>query len=69
MGAILSGLLFNYLGSPSRIGIHNVLWIFFACNLMGAGLTWWLVPETRFVDADIKDYEEWFQTRVLSERP
>ncbi|KAL9128382.1 MAG: hypothetical protein Q9217_002936 [Psora testacea] len=68
LGAILSALLFNYLSSPDKIGLANVLWIFFACNLLGAGLTWWLVPETRWKDADVWDYEDWFETHVLQRR-
>jgi len=35
-----------------------VLWIFFACNLLGAIVTFFLVPETRGVDADVLDFEE-----------
>ncbi len=57
LGAILSGVLFNYLSSE-KIGVANVLWIFFACNLLGAVATFFLVPETRGVDADAKDFEE-----------
>ena len=57
-GAILAGILFNYLSSPTQIGVANVLWIFFACNLMGAVLTLLLVPETKGVDADEVDWKE-----------
>lgn len=57
LGAILSGVLFNYL-SQYKIGIANTLWIFFACNLMGAVATWFLVPESKGVDADAVDYAE-----------
>jgi len=58
LGAILSGVLFNYLSGPTKIGVANVLWIFFACNLIGAIVTFFLIPETRGVDADVLDYEE-----------
>ncbi|KAL9099549.1 MAG: hypothetical protein Q9163_004969 [Psora crenata] len=68
LGAILSALLFNYLSSSHRIGLANVLWIFCACNLLGAGLTWRLVPETRWKDADVRDYEDWFENHVLQRR-
>jgi len=57
VGAILSGVLFNYLSS-SAIGVANTLWIFFACELLGAIVTFFLVPETRGIDADVLDYEE-----------
>ena len=67
LGAILSGLLFNYLGqTPAKagmpknggIGIQAVLWIFFAFNLLGAFMTWFFIPESRGVDADAVDYAE-----------
>ena len=58
LGAILSGVLFNYLSSPGHIGVANVLWIFFACNLAGAVVTFFLVPETKGVDADELDFKE-----------
>ena len=64
MGAILSALLFNYLSGPTVIGLSNVLWIFAACNLLGAAITWGMVPETKWRDADVKDYEEWFEANV-----
>jgi len=57
MGAILSALLFNFLSS-NVIGLPNVLWIFFGCNLLGAILTLLLIPETKDREADIIDYEE-----------
>lgn len=57
MGAILSALLFNFLSS-NVIGLPNVLWIFFACNLLAAVLTFLLIPETKDRDADALDYEE-----------
>lgn len=56
LGAILSGVLFNYLST--KIGIPNVLWIFFACNILGAISTFFLVPETKGVDADALDFKE-----------
>jgi PHS family inorganic phosphate transporter-like MFS transporter len=59
LGAILSALLFNYLSGPTVIGLSNVLWIFFACNILGAISTIFLIPETRDRDADLIDYEEW----------
>jgi PHS family inorganic phosphate transporter-like MFS transporter len=58
-GAILSALLFNYLASSAGIGLPNVLWIFFACSVTGAVITWFLLPETKGRDADVIDYEEW----------
>ena len=58
LGAILSGVLFNYLSSPGKLGVANVLWIFFACNVAGAISTFFLVPETKGVDADALDYKE-----------
>lgn len=59
MGAILSALLFNYLSGSTVIGLANVLWIFFACNILGAISTFFLIPETKGVDADVLDFEEW----------
>ena len=61
-GAILSALLFNYLASSAGIGLPNVLWIFFACSVIGAVITWFLLPETKGRDADVIDYEEWQET-------
>lgn len=58
LGAILSALLFNWL-SGSVIGLPNVLWIFFGCNLLGAIITFVLIPETKGRDADVVDFEEW----------
>ena len=58
LGAILSGVLFNYISSPDKLGVANVLWIFFACNILGAIVTFFLVPETKGVDADALDYQE-----------
>lgn len=56
LGAILSGVLFNWLSS--KIGVAKVLWIFVACSLAGAVVTFFLVPESRGVDADAVDYAE-----------
>lgn len=58
-GANLSALLFNWLATPTVIGLANVLWIFFACTLMGAISTYFLIPETKNRDADVIDFEEW----------
>ena len=58
LGAILSGVLFNYLSDKSRWGVANVLWVFFACNVLGAISTFLLVPETKGMDADVLDFEE-----------
>lgn len=57
MGAILAALLFNFLSS-NVIGLPNVLWIFFACNILGAVATIVFLPETKGRDADLIDYEE-----------
>ena len=45
-----------------------MLWIFFACNLAGAVVTFFLVPETKGVDADALDYKE-CQEKVARARP
>ena len=58
VGAILSGVLFNYLSGPTKIGVANVLWIFFACSILGAIMTFFFVPETKGVDADAVDFTE-----------
>lgn len=58
VGAILSGVLFNYLSGPTEIGIANVLWIFFACSILGAIMTFFFVPESKGVDADVIDFQE-----------
>jgi PHS family inorganic phosphate transporter-like MFS transporter len=63
LGAILSALLFNYLSGPQIIGLSNVLWIFFACNILGAVSTFFLIPETKGKDADVLDFEEWQQSQ------
>jgi PHS family inorganic phosphate transporter-like MFS transporter len=57
MGAILAALLFNFLSSDV-IGLPNVLWIFFACNILGAIATIVFLPETKGRDPDLIDYEE-----------
>jgi len=59
----LSALLFNYLSGPNVIGLANVLWIFFACNILGAISTWVFIPETKGRDADVVDFQEWQETR------
>jgi len=58
-------LLFNYLSGPEILGLANVLWIFFACNILGAIITYFMIPETKLRDADVKDYEEWFEANVV----
>jgi len=68
LGAILSALLFNYLSGSTVIGLANVLWIFFACNVLGAIVTFFLIPETTGKDADVKDYEEWKENQAKSEQ-
>lgn len=65
LGAILSALLFNYLSGPTILGLANVLWIFFACNILGAIITYFLIPETKWKDADVTDYEEWMEANAL----
>ena len=65
LGAILSALLFNYLSGPDHLGLANVLWIFFGCNILGAIITYFLIPETKSRDADATDYEEWFEANVV----
>ena len=65
LGAILSGVLFNYL-SNEKIGVANTLWIFFACNVAGAVMTFFFVKETRGIDADAVDFQE--QEEALSRR-
>lgn len=57
MGAILAALLFNFL-SENVIGLPNVLWIFFGCNILGAIATIVFLPETKGRDADLVDYKE-----------
>ena len=59
----MSALLFNYLSGPNVIGLANVLWIFFACNILGAISTWVFIPETKGRDADVVDFQEWQETR------
>ena len=64
IGAILSALLFNYLSGADVMGLANVLWIFFACCLLGAVSTYFLIPETKGRDADVTDYEEWMEMNI-----
>ncbi|KAI9458464.1 major facilitator superfamily domain-containing protein [Boletus coccyginus] len=49
VGAIISALVFNTL--TTTIGTPNVLWIFFACSILGAGFTL-LLPEVAGRDPD-----------------
>lgn len=46
------------------MGLENVLWVFFGCCVLGAGVTWWLIPETKGRDADVTDYEEWMEMNI-----
>jgi MFS transporter, PHS family, inorganic phosphate transporter len=55
-GAIFPAPLFNRLATPMVIGLASVLWIFFACNPMGAISTYFLIPETKNRDADVIDF-------------
>lgn len=65
LGAILSGIGFNWWSQtdhhkyPGSIGLSGVLWIFFAFELLGAVVTYFCVPETKGLDADAIDYEEY----------
>jgi hypothetical protein len=34
--------------------------------MLGALITYFLIPETKWKDADVTDYEEWFETVVLA---
>lgn len=69
LGAILSGIGFNWWSQsnkktyPGAIGLSGVLWIFFAFELLGAIVTFFCVPETKGMDADLIDFEE-IQARV-----
>jgi len=47
------------------LGLANVLWIFFVCNILGAIITYFMIPETKLRDADVTDYEEWFAANVV----
>jgi PHS family inorganic phosphate transporter-like MFS transporter len=58
-GAILSALLFNYPSGPKVIGLANILWTFFACSILGAISTFFLILETNGLDADALDFEKW----------
>jgi len=72
IGAILSGLAFNYLSQknkaqyPGSIGFNGVMWIFFAFELLGAVVTFFCVPETKGRDSDADDFEE-YQARAAAE--
>lgn len=57
LGAILSGVLFNYLANQV-LNVPDVLWIFIALNLLGAVMTFFFVPESTGIDADAVDFEE-----------
>lgn len=46
------------------MGLKNVLWIFFVCCILGAVVTWFLIPETKGRDADVTDYEEWMEMNI-----
>ncbi|KAF8553195.1 MFS general substrate transporter [Imleria badia] len=61
-GAIISALVFNTL--TSSIGTPNVLWIFFACSLLGACFTL-LLPEVAGRDPDAVLAEELAEKRTL----
>jgi PHS family inorganic phosphate transporter-like MFS transporter len=69
LGAILSGIGFNWWSQADHkkykgsIGLSGVLWVFFAIQLTGAFVTFFLVPETKGIDADAIDYAE-CQARV-----
>ena len=41
-----------------------MLWIFFACNILGAIVTVFLLPETKGRDADLVDWEEIQEART-----
>lgn len=69
LGAIISALLFNHLAADGNLGLANVLWIFFGCNILGAVVTYFMIPETKWKDADVTDYEEWFEANVSVVRP
>ena len=34
-------------------------------NLLGAIITWFLIPETKGRDADVTDYEEWMEMNIV----
>jgi hypothetical protein len=50
------------------MGLANVLWIYFACNILGAIITYFVIPETKWRDADVADYEDWMEANVLGRR-
>lgn len=57
-GAILSSLFFSYLANHTHIGTTGVFWIFFGVSILGAIVTFLLVPETNGYDADEEDRKE-----------
>ncbi|GAK62670.1 MFS general substrate transporter [Moesziomyces antarcticus] len=57
-GAILSSLLFSHLASATSLGNQGVFWIFFGVSVLGALVTFFLVPETNGYDADEEDRRE-----------
>ena len=45
-----------------------MLGLFAGCQFAGAVVTWFMIPETRWRDADVTDYEEWFEANVTERR-
>lgn len=66
--ASLAALLFNYLSGSTVIGLAKLLRIFFAGNVLGAIITWFLIPETKGRDADVVDFEEWQEAAGENEK-
>ncbi|KAE9375989.1 hypothetical protein N431DRAFT_404105 [Stipitochalara longipes BDJ] len=66
LSAILSALLSNHLSVATVIRLANVLWTFFACNILGALIMWFLIPETKGRDVDVSDF--WSGRRLLARR-
>ncbi|KAG7091981.1 hypothetical protein E1B28_008369 [Marasmius oreades] len=64
-GAIISALVFNQLSKA--IGTPAVLWIFFACCILGAGFTL-LLPEVKGRDPDLVYAEEIREAREARRR-
>ncbi|KAG5638996.1 hypothetical protein H0H81_007904 [Sphagnurus paluster] len=64
-GAIISALAFNILSK--KIGTPAVLWIFFGCNIAGAGFTL-LLPEVKGRDPDLILAEEIREAREEREK-
>jgi PHS family inorganic phosphate transporter-like MFS transporter len=62
----LSAIFFNYLSGLNVIGLGNVLWVFFACNILGLISTFFLIPETKNRDADVIDFEKWQEARGVA---